>query len=142
AGRVGAVRPSLSTLAREWPTPCAADSRRASGTFARGNPTLTGAAKESFWPTPTAADANASGSAAYSTESGRHAGTTLTDATARVATSTAGPRARTRSKDGMVLNPRFVEALLGFPDGFVALTPFDYSAIPSSGSKRLSRSKP
>lgn len=43
----------------------------------RGNPTLKGAA---VWPTATAGDAKASGAAAYSTESGRHAGTTLTDA--------------------------------------------------------------
>jgi len=35
------------------------------------------------WPTPTGTDCKASGSAAYSTESGRHSGTTLTDATQR-----------------------------------------------------------
>lgn len=35
------------------------------------------------WPTATATDANASGSAGYSTASGRHSGTTLTDAAVR-----------------------------------------------------------
>ena len=80
-----------------------------------------------LWPTPTAADANSSG-AAGSTESGRHSGTTLTDATAR----TASPRARPGSPDGMVLNPRFVEAMMGFPDGH---TVCDFSAIRSSPSK-------
>ena len=35
------------------------------------------------WPTPTATDAKASGAAGYSTQSGRHSGTTLTDATVR-----------------------------------------------------------
>ncbi len=34
----------------------------------------------SFWPAATSTDAKASGSAGYSTESGRHSGTTLTDA--------------------------------------------------------------
>lgn len=38
----------------------------------------------SCWPTATAGDANSSGSAAYSTESGRHSGTTLTDAVVRI----------------------------------------------------------
>jgi hypothetical protein len=35
------------------------------------------------WPTATATDCKASGAAAYSTDSGRHAGTTLTDAAVR-----------------------------------------------------------
>ena len=35
------------------------------------------------WPTPTATDRKASGAADYSTESGRHSGTTLTDAAIR-----------------------------------------------------------
>lgn len=35
---------------------------------------------ESAWPTPTAQDSASSGAAGYSTDSGRHAGTTLTDA--------------------------------------------------------------
>jgi hypothetical protein len=36
-----------------------------------------------IWPTPTGQDSEASGAAAYSTASGRHAGTTLTDAAVR-----------------------------------------------------------
>ena len=38
------------------------------------------ASASSCWPTATGADAKSSGAAAYSTESGRHSGTTLTDA--------------------------------------------------------------
>jgi hypothetical protein len=102
---------------REWPTPCAADSDRASGTFARGNPTLDDAARD-LWPTPTATDAKASGAAGYSTESGRHPGVTLTDATVRGAMSTNSRPAPTRSPNGLVLSPRFVEAMQGFPDGW------------------------
>lgn len=42
-----------------------------------------------MWPTPTAGDRKGSGSAAYSEESGRHPGTTLTDAAVRWPTPTA-----------------------------------------------------
>jgi hypothetical protein len=59
-----------------WPTPGAADSHQVTS-HKGGNPSLTGAV---LWPTPTATDANASGSAHLSTKSGRHSGTTLTDA--------------------------------------------------------------
>lgn len=68
---------TLTSAARAWPTPEAADGSRGSLTHMRGNPTLKGAA---MWPTATAGDAKASGAAAYSTASGRHSGTTLTDA--------------------------------------------------------------
>lgn len=45
----------LATAVREpWPTPMSADSARGSDTFARGNLTLTGAARQ--WPTPTASE--------------------------------------------------------------------------------------
>lgn len=45
------------------------------------------------WPTPTTSDAKASGAAAYSTASGRHSGTTLTDATVRAPETWSTPRA-------------------------------------------------
>jgi len=117
------------------------------------------------WPTPTASDANAAGSAGYSTASGRHSGTTLTDAVrglwatpcAQITneyedpaewrvrrdrvkatringngmgepltiqarsflpappTSTGGPDG---SPSGLVLSPRFVEVLMGYPVGW------------------------
>lgn len=69
AGRVGPVRESLETMAR------------------RGT-----------WPTPTVGDSKASGSAGYSTESGRHSGTTLTDAAVRWPT----PRSTDGSHGGRV----------------------------------------
>lgn len=51
------------------------------------------------WPTTTASDARSSASAAYSTESGRHGGTTLTDA-ARVARGWATPATRDHKDTG------------------------------------------
>jgi len=134
--------PSLPNMVlKHWPTPCSADADRASGQFARGNPTLTGAIR-GLWPTPTAQDADASGAAAYSTESGRHTGTTLTDATVRANSpptdSLPGPA---RSKDGMVLSPRFVEALMGMPDGWVVDTPYASSGTRACRRRQRSRSR-
>lgn len=61
AGRVGKIRPSLEMMASKdlWPTPVAADCGRGSGTYARGNLTLTGAVKiKPIWMTPTVQDSN------------------------------------------------------------------------------------
>lgn len=118
----------------------------------------------SCWPTATSMDANSSGAWAYSTESGRHAGTTLTDAAVRLwATPTArgwkdgfdpaeaeptngllgrqAPRTRMAGNDGsqpVALNPRFVEALMGFAGEW---TDCDASVTPSSRSKPRSPSE-
>lgn len=56
--------------------------------FARptsARPTAETAYSLSLWPTATATDSKASGAAGYSTDSGRHSGTTLTDAAVRLA---------------------------------------------------------
>lgn len=67
---------------RAWPTPRATDNRGPGESAKRdGGPSLTTVAHN--WPTPTATDAKASGAAGYSTDSGRHSGTTLTDAAVR-----------------------------------------------------------
>ena len=168
-GRVGPIRPSLRMMAREgmWPTPAAADSGRASGTYARGNLTLTGAAR--LWPTPTSMDSRSSGgrnASAAKPGSKTHPGTSLTDAvvrerwptpTARDGDPKRGSPSRESAQrrldkgkrnieDALAasgatgqLNPRWVEWLMGFPDEW---TVCDASATPSSGNKRRSRSKP
>ena len=70
----------------------------------------------SAWPTPTATDAKASGAAGYSTASGRHSGTTLTDATV----GPRGPESRSTSgKSRARLNHRWVAQLLGFPSDWL-----------------------
>ena len=98
------------------------------------------------WPSPTAQDAKASGAAGYSTASGRHPGTTLTDAavgprgpekrstsgrspewsTPRVSDRdfAGGTNSRKRAKRegayiGRKLNPAWVCQLMGFPDGWL-----------------------
>lgn len=80
-------RPLNEVAVSLWPTPSASVPND-------GESPLSVAGK--LWPTPTASDANASGSFGYSTDSGRHAGTTLTDATVR----TSGRPAGTTSKAG------------------------------------------
>ena len=150
----------------------------------------------SSWPTPTATDAKASGSAGYSTASGRHSGTTLTDAAvrswptprasdgdkggpgqsqhgkpslvamARSPVMWATPAARDdrdnrgselphgrhsdslpvqarRGNPSMVLNPAFVESLMGLPRGWtspIPMTASDCVGTASSGSRRRRRS--
>jgi hypothetical protein len=64
-----------------WPTPAASEggsNGNAPGENGPRRPSLEGAAR--LWPTATAMDCIGSGSAGYSTESGRRPGTTLTDA--------------------------------------------------------------
>jgi len=66
-----------------WPTPTAAAQ---GGRFDHSRKGLGGRDLKSEaenWPTPTSQDAGGSGSAGYSTASGRHGGVTLTDATVR-----------------------------------------------------------
>lgn len=121
----GPERPSLDTLARTWPTPRASPNenrttKRAPSHGKTHGRVLAGEACEAVretWPTPTSGDAKASGAAGYSTESGRHEGTALTDATCR-----SGPPAPEtqpgETAPTLALNPRFVETLMGWPDGW------------------------
>lgn len=128
ADRPTAGTPSLSTWAKDgWSTPTASDCKRGRVAAKRRKNSGGGARTLTYdvaaWPTPTASDAKASGAADYSTESGRHEGITLTDAAVR------SPPDHLTSKDGAaistraVLNPRFVEALMGFPDGWITSVP-------------------
>ncbi len=120
----------------------------------------------SYWPTATAGDAKGSRAKGYSTESGRHSGTTLTDAVKNWPTPCArdykganSPRhleaSRGRkhmdqlpnflmlshqgqqilklgehgSKPG-VLNPQFVETLMGLPTGWTDFAPSETQSSP------------
>jgi len=151
-----------------WPTARAEDSESAGAHVARGTAeTLTAAAR--LWPTATGEDSRASGSAGYSTESGRHPGTTLTDAANGL---WASPQARdwkdsgptqgarhsfnlgsqaaagrlapgspsTSGKRRGSLNPAWVSQLMGFPTGWLAASPPDTAARRLKASAiRLSR---
>jgi hypothetical protein len=131
----GAGASSLDTMARHnlWPTPVASDCeggpRQPDGKRGQQlkdmtgpNPTL------ERWPTPTAGDAKASGSAGYSTASGRHSGTTLTDATVRIPTPDAncwkgGSENQRKGQLNGQLNPTWVEWLMGYPLEWTACEP-------------------
>lgn len=100
----------------------------------------------SLWPTATSQDCRSSGAIRYSTESGRHKGTTLTDA-ARVWASPAARDAKGAFKrrrrqncltrqvremtgeDGGGLNPSFAEMLMGFPLGWTDCGPLGTHAF-------------
>lgn len=117
-----------------------------------------------LWPTPTAVDSRSSAAAHLSTDSGRHAGVTLTDASRAWPTPTArdGKGAFTGHRNGgrdlpddashfrlgqatpkhghdgspkAALNPRFVEALMGWPIGS---TDCGFLETESCHSKQLS----
>jgi hypothetical protein len=118
----------LAMAVRLWPTARARDYKGPG--YADDLPTA--AAKT--WPTPTAGDSKDSGAALYSTESGRHSGTTLTDAvrgkwatpTARDAkgpgpTHTKGGRDLATDVGTGKLNPEFVECLMGLPVGWTSI---------------------
>lgn len=93
---------------------------------------------ESAWPTPTATDAKASGAAGYSTASGRHSGTTLTDATV----GPRGPESRsTTGKSRARLNHRWVAQLMGFPSDWLENIDVPPSKPSATASSRKS-SKP
>ena len=87
------------------------------------------------WPTATTGDANGSGSAGYSTASGRSEGTTLTDAAVRGIW--AGTTDSSKSIKGAKLNPAWVEQLMGFPPGWTLLDP----AKPKPNGKRPASSR-
>ena len=116
-GRKGEQLPNF--VRHHWPTPNAHDGRQQAPDLksTQGGNLSRDAA---MWPTPTRQDCASSGSAAYSTESGRHSGTTLTDAsrpfrpdhptsTPGEPFSSSGPTSRPR------LNPLFTEWLMGLP---------------------------
>lgn len=85
----------------DWPTATANESETrtnrggSNGRVGPEGPMLAGAVQ--LWPTATAQDCVGSGSAGYSTESGRHPGTTLTDAALGL---WARPQARDWRQDG------------------------------------------
>lgn len=126
---------SLHGWATGWPTPTKSDAVRGSGTYKRGNPTLTGAARASssraaqLWPTPPRGDAKSSGSRVGNPETQAHPGTSLTDASCRSGlplptTCTHGEPCRP------VLNPRFVEWLMSFPIGWLSLPRSETLSLP------------
>jgi len=89
------------------------------------------------WPTPTATDAKGSGSAAYSTESGRHSGVTLTDAAVR---NWPTPRASDGDKGGPNQTQKGVPSLVALERSGLWETPaagqFNYSESPESFEAR------
>lgn len=105
-------KPSLEVMARAlWPTSVASDWK--SGEY-DGNDRARPLREVALWPTATARDHRRSGSRNKPGSKARP-GLSLTDATLRGGSFRQGQPESTR---GMVLNPRFVERLMGFPDGW------------------------
>jgi DNA (cytosine-5)-methyltransferase 1 len=106
--REGGEGPNLPTAVRSWPTPVAAEAEH---NASAGRENLTHAVKA--WPTPTTTDAN--DAARHATTTGvMHPGTMMLDAVREHVGQSASP---------VVVNPRFVEALMGLPPGWTDVEP-------------------
>lgn len=134
AGPSGPARSSLETWAKTWPTPQAysfGDSHQPGTTplDRAARPELAKCKADRGWPTPTSAAARQSGKgqrgeetlnslaktwATPTTEPNRHVGGFHGDASLQ-AQAVTGPHG---SKINRVLNPRFVEMLMGWPAGW------------------------
>ena len=104
----GPKRPSLDSLAKLWPTPLAAghsNTAKGSSEAHHSGTSLMDAVHE-LWHTPRATDAKGTGSMGYAS----FAQPSLSDDMYSHHHVT-----RARGPDGMVLNPEFVEMLMGFP---------------------------
>lgn len=134
----------LAIATKEWPTPRASDSAHG-GPKSRdssGSPHLSAVA---IWATPTASEsANRTTTEPASVTDGRGHGAHLSAQAASWATPrslpdpTTEPDGEPTSSAGRVLNPRFVEALMGFPLGW---TDFELLETPSSRNRRESLSR-
>lgn len=116
--------PILDTLAKLWPTAIASGAKR--GALTPGSAQATGSLTEAvvghMWPTATATDASASRRNGYMLTG--HQGTTLTDAMDQHHDCIAGRQDHETRRGGrstQVLNPEFVESLMGFPPGWTSL---------------------
>lgn len=107
------LTPAIAAL----PAPVTSDGERENETYGGGNETLLGALAS--LPSPTSQDSIGSGAAGYSTESGRHSGTTLTDAVCGAVS--AGRRGR--------LNPLLSEWIQGLPVGWSDCAPLETSEL-------------
>ena len=117
-------RPSYGNANVSWPTPTASDSGRGSGTFKRGNPTLTGAVRA--YPTPTVmgnhnrkglSEKSADGLATVVKELERSRWSTPTATDWKNRESSCRDSVLQKEVGGQ-LNPRWVEWLMGFPVGW------------------------
>lgn len=146
-GRTGGT--NLSEQAASWATPTARDGKDGACTDANV-PTNGLLGRQAVrWPTPTTTDAKASGAAGYPTEN-RHAGVTLTDMAVRGFVSSrsrldpmmpkVGESTSTLSEKTSLpryLNPRFVQALMGWPVGWAEID--STSCAPVEMGSSLSR---
>jgi hypothetical protein len=142
-GRTESGGGDLQAAAKQWPTPTASDNgEKVTPQTRKGSSLLAHADK---WPTPTSQDAAGSGSAGYSTESGRSEGVTLTVASVRASrlglpTQTAGESGSPLEAPRQRLNPAFVEALMGLPPGWsTPTTGSDVSGMRSFLSRQRQR---
>ena len=111
-----------------WPTPAARDYRPANGSEClkeKDRPHLSQLPNfVATWPTPTAGDAKSAGSR-NGKDSKANMGVSLTDKVRTGDSLGRQGRERLPKHSRPVLNPAFVEALMGFPIGWTACAPLE-----------------
>lgn len=144
AGRVGPVRPSLDSLASKWPTPTLTGGHNRAGASQNSGDGLDTVVHR--WLTPTARDGSGAGASAVATRRDRGHSAGLKDQASTWPTPKArdgrggggaaselrrnspdlrsamsshlGLATKPGGRGGLVLNPEFVEALMGLPQGW------------------------
>lgn len=128
----------LAIASKEWPTPRASDGQKG-GPHARDSSGSSHLSSMAVWATPTASEsANRTRMEPSSVTDGRGHGAHLSaQALHSLPDLTIETDGEPTSSDGRVLNPLFVEALMGFPLGW---TDFALLETPSSRRRRSSLS--
>lgn len=132
----GSCSDGETTDESDWPTPTASDYGSSQNGICAGKPSggtpSPQLREQAMWPTACTTDAASSGRATTTTDV-MHPGTSLTDAMRSSFSITDGrpaPPTRKGGRGGPVLDPRFVEALMGFPPGWtVPDSPRDFAAL-------------
>jgi hypothetical protein len=133
---------ALEPAAIFWATPntsnggqsMSAEDVAAKGATAKGKRQVGLESQTKHWPTPTSTDQKSSGAANYSTESGRHSGTTLTDACRYFhpdppTTTNGEPSSSTPPTSRQRLNPAFVCWLMGNLWWWTRAEPISFGAL-------------
>jgi hypothetical protein len=126
SGKTGKLEATLAGQAAFFPTPLASDAKRY-GNYGRGNPNLPGFVRQ--WRTPVASDAGREGKGSRDARGDlKLPGQALQHSLLRHRTPKGGS---TSSKCVRVLNPLFVEMLMGLPTGWTELQQSATASFPS-----------
>ena len=127
-GAHGKAVDTLTSATRQWQTP-ATDSFRSRGGARRDEMGLDQRAR--MWATPRSSPQENRATRIYGTNTGIKHAEGLAQQAGSFHPDRGIVRGGLRTPSGVVLNPRFVEALMGFPDGMTGSTPLEMQSFHS-----------